>query len=260
MRLAAAVGVVVLALPTLTVAQTTERHSACIAGDGGWIRKVCFTESDDPARYGHSVLGETPEWTAITVFNGPEARLAADGNRRANTIIGPPDHIFEDIAPRLADLDGDGRPEVITVQSSFDKGARLVVYAVTPEPRQLAATPYIGQPLRWLAPAGVGDFDGDGRPEIAYVDRPHLARELVFVRLQGNRLVEIARLPGLSNHRIGERTITAAVRTCPGGTEVVLPDAAWTRLVAARLDGARIVTRDAGPYRGKASLARAAAC
>jgi hypothetical protein len=234
MRLAVAVAAVAFALPTLTTAQVTERHSVCVAGDGDWIRKVCFGESYDPARYGHSVLGDTPEWVAMTVFNGPEARPVADGNRGAADVSAGPGHIFEDIAPRLADIDGDGRLEIVVVQSSFDKGARLVVYAVTPEPRLLAATPFIGQPHRWLAPAGIADFDGDGRVEIAYVDRPHLLAELVFVRLEGDRLVETLRLPGLTNHRIGEAVISGGVRDCGAGPELILASKDWARLMRVR--------------------------
>ena len=76
------------------------------------------------------------------------------------------------------------------------RGAALAIYDAQ---GLRAATPFIGQPHRWLAPAAIGDLDGDGRVEIAYVDRPHLRRELVFVRLEGDRVVEIARQAGLTN-------------------------------------------------------------
>lgn len=219
-----------LAAPALSQ-QTTEVFSACAPGDGAWIEKACFTESYAPPEYGHSVLGDTPEWTVLTVFHGPEASQAADGRRGWNGISSDVSHIFEDVAPRLADIDGDGRLEVITVQSSFDKGARLVVYAITPEPRPLAATPYIGQANRWLAPAGIADFDGDGRVEIAYVDRPHLRKDLVFVRLDGDQLVETLRLPGLTNHRIGDDFISGGVRDCGQGAELILASPDWSRLM-----------------------------
>jgi hypothetical protein len=243
MRAATALAVALLVIPAAGRAELTEHGSACAQGDGEWIRKVCFSAAFDPAQYGHAVLGDTPEWTALTVFKGPAARLAADGNQSATDIVAGADRIFEDVAPRLADLDGDGRPEIIVVQSSFRHGARLVVYAIRPEPQMLAATPFIGQPNRWLAPAGIADFDGDGQVEIAYVDRPHLVGDLVFVRLDGTRLVKTARIPGLTNHRIGDDFISGGVRDCGQGAELILASKDWTRIIGVR-DGQAI---DLGP-------------
>jgi hypothetical protein len=242
-RCAAAIAAALLSAPTPSVAQTTEKYSSWVPGDGVWIEDACFFESYKSPKYSHSVLGETPEWTAMMVFYGPEAIAAADGHREWNEARAGTGHIFEDIAPRLADLDGDGRQEIVVVQSAFDRGARLVVYAITPEPQLLAATPFIGQPHRWLAPAGIADFDGDGQVEIAYVDRPHLLAELVFVRLEGDRLVETLRLPGLTNHRIGEDVISGGLRDCGAGPELVLASKDWTRVMRVHSG----VTEDIGP-------------
>jgi hypothetical protein len=57
-----------------------------------------------------------------------------------------------------------------------------------PDVRLLAATPHIGSANRWLAPIGAADLDGDGRVEIAYVDRPHLARTLRIWRTFTRRM------------------------------------------------------------------------
>lgn len=229
MRWAAAL--VAAALGQTADAQTTDQHSACLQGDGDWLAAACFTVSHVAPEYGHSVLGDTPEWTVLTLFHGPGF---ADSPKGRSLIDAGPGHIFEDIAPRLADIDGDGRLEVITVQSAFERGARLVVYAIDPKPRLLAATPYIGQRNRWLAPAGIADFDGDGRVEIAYVDRPHLVKELVFVRLDRDKLVETLRLPGLTNHRIGDAFISGGVRDCGEGSELILASEDWTRMMRVR--------------------------
>lgn len=89
------------------------------------------------------------------------------------------------------DVDRDGRAEVIAVSAHPDLGARLEVWG-SPNgagdgPRHafqlFAVTPYIGTCFRRLAPAGVAGFDGDGRVDIAYVDRPHSLGDLVLVRL-----------------------------------------------------------------------------
>jgi hypothetical protein len=51
------------------------------------------------------------------------------------------------------------------------------------QPVPLASTPWIGQRFRWLAPVAAADLDGDGAMELAYVDRPHLARTLRVWRI-----------------------------------------------------------------------------
>ena len=125
---------------------------------------------------------------------------------------------------------------------------------------RLATGDHIGMRFRWLAPSGIGDLAGDGRPVIAYVDRPHLARELVFVRLEGNRMQEIARIGGITNHRIGERTISGGVRTCQGRAEVIATNPDWSRLLAVHLDRGRPVVQDIGPLRRPADFDAALAC
>ncbi|HSF64157.1 MAG TPA: FG-GAP-like repeat-containing protein [Paracoccaceae bacterium] len=192
-------------------------------------------------RYGHDVLGGIPRWSALEL-----------GDLRADL---PETLVFEDVAPRLWDVDGDGRPEVVVVEAHVARGARLAVWDVAGgRLRRVAATPFIGQANRWLAPSGIADFDGDGRIEIAYVDRPHLARELVFVRLAGDRLEEVARAPGLTNHRIGDTFIAGGLRDCGAGPEVVLATPDWTRARIVRLGPGGITPGDGGAVAGPAGL------
>lgn len=207
------------------------------------------------ARYVHAVLGDRLEWGGLAITYKQCARCRGLDLRRVVVTL-PATRVFEDVEARVVDADGDGLHEVLVVEADLRLGASLAIYG--PGGR-IAATPFLGQRHRWLAPAGVGDFDGDGRPEIAYVDRPHLARELVFVRLEAGRLTEIARAPGFSNHAIGETSIASAVRSC-GRDELLLPDLDRRRLLAVRLEAGRVVTRDAGLWAGQAGLARAAEC
>lgn len=189
--------------------------------------------------YDHFVLGRDHEPTLLYLQNLPGRGETSCGS----AVMAGDGHVFEDLAPRLADLTGDGWNEVIVVRSSVTSGAQLTVYGVVKGTfRLMAATAPLGR-HRWLAPAGIADFDGDGQIEIAYVDRPHLRKELVFVRLDGDRLVETLRLPDLTNHRIGDSFISGGVRDCGHGAELVLASKDWTRVIRVRQGK----TTDLGP-------------
>jgi hypothetical protein len=192
------------------------------AAEGGLETPIARADLVDPtARYDHAVLGDALEWGGLRLVVGD----------RTVIMTLPENRVFEDVEARLADLSGDGAPEVIVVETDLAKGASLAVYG--PEGK-IAATPFIGQPHRWLAPAGIADFDDDGRTEIAYVDRPHLLADLVFVRLEGDQLIETLRLPGLTNHRIGDAFISGGVRDCAQGAELVLASKDWSRVMRVR--------------------------
>ena len=187
--------------------------------------------ADPTDRYDHGVLGDKLEWGALTIT------LRAVPEVPPLTVTLPDSRVFEDVEARLVDVTGDGWPEVVVVETDVDLGASLAVYG---QFGKIAATPFIGEPHRWLAPAGVGDFDGDGRVEIAYVDRPHLLRELVFVRLEGPTLRELGRIPNLTNHQIGDDFITGGVRDCGRGDELVLASGDWTQAMVVTMAGARV--------------------
>lgn len=193
--------------------------------------------ADPTDRYGHAVLGDALEWGALDL-------VLTDGQALRITL--PRSRVFEDITARIGDFDGDGRTEVMVVETSVTLGAMLAIYDAG---GKRAATAPIGQANRWLAPAGWGDFDGDGRIEIAYIDRPHLVKDLVLLRLDGRRLTEIARAPGFTNHRIGEDRIVGGTQTCAGQDRLILASADWTRRQAITLRDGRILAQDLGPWR-----------
>ena len=205
-------------------------------------------------RYPHAVLGDAIEYGALTVTLATGARQTA----RLPEVL-----VFEDTAPRLADLDGDGAPEVIVVESHADLGGRVAVWGLV-EGRlaRRAATPHIGTRFRWIAPAGAADLDGDGAVEIAAVDRPHLAKILRVWRFGTgpDRLDPVAEAPGLSNHRIGEPFISGGIRDCGAGPEIVTADAGWTQVMATRLGPGGLASRPLGPVDGPDGFARALAC
>lgn len=192
---------------------------------------VSASYAEPTQRYQHGVFGETEEWGAL-------AFGLSDGQTMILRL--PETRVFEDIAPRLADVDRDGAPEMVVVETDLSLGARLAIYD---EAGFVAATPFIGQTHRWLAPIGVADLDGDGLVELAYIDRPHLARLLRVWRFEGGALVEVAQAEGLTNHRLGDPAIGGGLRDCGAGPEMITADARWSRLVASRLVGGRIESR-----------------
>lgn len=217
------------------------------------ITNASYAEPTD--RYDHGVLGDVIEWGALNIrvdmCIGCEARMVRDYLIRL-----PDTRVFEDVAPRIIDV-GDAVQLVMVVESDLSKGARLALYD---EGGLVAATPFIGQRNRWLAPVGAADFDGDGNVEVAYIDRPHLAKTLRVWRYKDGTLSEIASLPGLTNHRIGERDIGGGVRTCAGAPQMVMASADWARVMVVGLENGAFVARDAGPHRGRQSLNAALQC
>lgn len=176
-------------------------------------------------RYDHAILGDDVEWGGL--------RLVTTSGRRL-TITLPETRVFEDLAPRLADIDADGTPEVVVVETDIARGARLAVYD---ELGFVAATPYIGRTHRWLSPVGVADLDGDGQVEIAYIDRPHLSKTLRIWRFgSGPDLLHVADLAGVTNHKIGWDYIIGGLRDCDNGIEMLVADANWKSIQAITFD------------------------
>ena len=199
-------------------------------------------------RYAHAVLGDDIEYGSLILL------LDTGALRRFDL---PETSVFEDTVPRLVDLDGDGAPEVITVESDQRRGARLAIFGAT---GRIDATPYIGTKFRWLAPLGAADLDGDGVMEIAYIDRPHLAKTLRLWRFAQGRLIALADLPGFTNHRIGERDIAGGIRTCGTRPEMILASADWSDLVAVRFEGEDFEVETLGRDTSRVGFAKAMSC
>ncbi len=153
--------------------------------------------ADPTRRYRHGVLGDDIESSTL---------VALDKTRREFRLKLDVRSVFEDRRVRIADLDGDGADELVVVKSYLARGAARAVAALgTGGVGVIAETPAIGQAHRWLNPAGIADFDGDGRPEIAIVVTPHIGGRLEFWEYRGRKLTKEMALQGFSNHAIGSR-------------------------------------------------------
>ncbi len=206
----------------------------------------------DTTVYAHGVLGDEVEYSVLRIDTED-----TNGQRNTRSYSVFPDHVFEDIAPRLWDINDNPGPEVVVILTSLTQGASLAIFT---KDGLLAHTPFIGRRNRWLAPIAAGDLDGDGSIEIAYIDRPHLAKTLRIWRLQENALVEVTSLTGLTNHRIGDDHIQSGLRDCGEGPELITADATWQNIMATRLVNARLTSRVLGRYQGRSSISAALGC
>jgi hypothetical protein len=158
--------------------------------------------SEPTTRYDHGVFGNKIAAGALVI----ERR---DGKRQ--TVRLKPDAVFEDLAPRLADLDGDGHDEIIVVKSYLKRGSSLAVIAERRGKYEIVAeTPPLGAAHRWLDPAGIADFNGNGKRSIALVRQPHGIGSLELWSWRDGELRKAAELPDIANHIAGTRAIAMA--------------------------------------------------
>ena len=150
--------------------------------------------------YRHGILGDEIEASGFCIVG--------DETDHAVRLSLGPDSVFEDRYVRPIDLTGDGQKELVVIRSYLDRGAALAVYRLVDGGiEHLAETPPIGIPNRWLNPAEVADFDGDGRVEIAYVETPHIGGTLRVLELVDGELRQEQAVAGFSNHAIGSRRL-----------------------------------------------------
>jgi FG-GAP-like repeat len=187
------------------------------------IARAWLAEPTD--RYDHRILGDVIEAGSLVI----ETR---DG--KLQTVRLKDDAVFEDLEPRLADLDGDGHDEIIVVKSYLKRGSSLAVIAERNGRYEIVAeTPPIGQPHAWLNPAGIADFDGDGKIDIALVRMPHVLGTLELWTWADKRLRKLAELPDTANHVAGTRAIAmsaAADFDGDGIMDLALPSLDRSRL------------------------------
>ncbi len=190
--------------------------------------------SQPTKRYTHAILGDDIEAGALHV---------EDERGRNFKIILPKSEVFEDRAPRIADLDGNGTNEVITIRSSVTKGASVTVYGLKGNALvELATTGFIGRANRWLNIAAIAPLLGSRTNEIAFVSTPHIGGTLHVVRYTGGQLLNLGSLRDFSNHVIGSREMRlSAVADIDGNrtADIILPsaDRKQLRIIGFRASG-----------------------
>lgn len=161
------------------------------------VARAWFTGPTD--RYRHGVLGDSIEAATLVI----ELR---DGSREL--VRAGDDAVFEDLEPRIFELDTSGREFVLVVKSYLNRGSALAVVGERAGRTVIIAeTPPSGTAHRWLNPIGVADFLGNGAAVIALVNMPHVLGQLELWRFADDKLSKLMEMSDTANHVIGSRVL-----------------------------------------------------
>lgn len=215
-------GLSLFASPTL--AQTRIPGGGVATAPGKGAVKAYYAQPT--ARYGHAILGDAVEGGSLVVI---------DDKGKQHELTLSDAFVFEDVTPRIVDLDGDGRNEVVTIRTQISKGAAVAIYDVeNGKLVERAATQPIGLTRRWLSIAAIDDFLGNGRRQIAIVKTPHIGGKLELLSLRGNTISSAyPPTPGFSTHYIGLVDVSLAVGRDidkDGAAELILPSDDYRRI------------------------------
>lgn len=205
-----------------------------IARDGASTLTARYT--DPTTRYAHGILGDGIEAGGL---------LVVDQNNRYYYQLDA-QFVFEDLQPRIADIDNDGIPEFITIRTSLTQGAGVAVFKrANGQLVLMAASEFIGTPSRWLNIAAIADLDNDGKTEIAWVQTPHIGGVLRVANVVNDRLQVVDEKSGYSNHQIGQRNLCLSVLTASGPQKTLyLPTNDYTMVAGIQLINGKLTETD----------------
>lgn len=164
-----------------------------------------YAQYTDPTMdYTHGILGDIIEGTKLVVHK----------DAKFYELTLESDFVFEDLRPRLVDVDMNGELEFICIRSHTETGAGLVIYKIENEAlEEYAYIAEIGKPNRWLNFVAADDLDNDGEVELAWIETPHIGGILKVARVQRGELTIIDEASLYTNHAIGERNLCLSVLT-----------------------------------------------
>jgi hypothetical protein len=165
---------------------------------------ILATYFNPVTRYKHGILGDAVEAGSLVVYINKKYLVFNLGEL----------YVYEDIVPRLVDVDKDGLPEVICIRSHLEKGAGIVIYKIAKDSiSEFAVVSEIGTPNRWLNIASIGDLNVDGNIELIWVQTPHIGGILKVAEVKKGQLQVLDQSTLYSNHAIGERNLCLSVVT-----------------------------------------------
>lgn len=195
----------------LPAAQAGKRLAGSLAVSGS--KDITWAWLGTPTmRYPHAALGGATHAGSLHVLVQLAGKPAVNqAIKQAEVVLDlPVTRVFEDRVPRLVDLDGDGRDEIVLIESDILRGSALVVYGLKRDGLksnrlvELARSAATGSTFRWMNPVGVADFDGDGKLDIASVITPHIGGLLTLYKYAPPKLEPFAQAMDTSNHRMGD--------------------------------------------------------
>lgn len=204
------------------------------------------------ARYPHKALGSPIHAATLHVQTN-----SLDGVPQTLAYTLAFHRVFEDLTVRLVDLDGDGRDEMIVIESDALHGSSIVVLGLRALPgkastraaaqaavaiTELARSSATGGTFYWLNPVGVADFDADGKLDIASVTTPHVGGVLTLYHYRPPALEPFAKAMDVSNHRMQdpEQNLAVIVQLPGLRPTVIVPDMSLKALHALRWEAGEL--------------------
>lgn len=184
------------------------------------------------AKYGHGILGDAIEAEKLVVLH--------NGATYTHTLSD--EYVFEDIKPRLYDVDNDGQVEIITIRTHVSKGAGVMIYKIVDGTlNEFAWVDEIGTQNRWLNIVAVYDLDGNGSTELAWIQTPHIGGVLKVASIEAGKLEPLSEVFHYSNHSIGERNLCLSVVThSENSTNFYVPTQDRTQIIGFNFMGGTI--------------------
>ena len=208
------------------------------------VGQVAFYANATDQRYVHGIMGDSLEGATLLVLEVRDSQLGILAR-----VDLPGEQVFEGIAPFWADIDGDGREDLVTTVADGTFGARLRLYLWDGNQiRQEVDGPAIGRGKRWRHQLTAGPFGPAGEIEVADIVTPHIGGTVQFLRLEKGALPVKASYDGVTSHLIGSRNLDQTAAGDFNGDdrpEVLVMDRSRAQVVAVQheAEGAREIWR-----------------